>query len=278
LSVDLKGIEEAVERAVKKALAEARGEDLKILAEAIKILADYIREGFRLFNERLSDIDTRFEQINTRLERFDTRFEQIDKRFEQIDNRFKRIDRRFKQINTRFEQIDKRFEQIDNRFKRIDRRFKQINTRFEQIDKRLSALESNVKYLMNAVNEIKTALGATMEDYTAVWLSKWLEERGYRCEVKTRVTVLIDGVREIDLLCVDPLVVGEVTTTLRSVDEAEKEIKKLLDNVTYIEKAWGTKHYAKILAVEIAPEDVAEHLRKRVEELGIVLVLGRSYL
>ena len=250
MSVDLKGIEEAVERAVKKALAEARGEDLKILAEAIKILADYIREGFRLFNERLSDIDTRFEQINTRLERFDTRFEQIDKRFEQIDNRFKRI----------------------------DRRFKQINTRFEQIDKRLSSLESNVKYLMNAVNEIKTALGATMEDYTAVWLSKWLEERGYRCEVKTRVTVLIDGVREIDLLCVDPLVVGEVTTTLRSVDEAEKEIKKLLDNVTYIEKAWGTKHYAKILAVEIAPEDVTEHLRKRVEELGIVLVLGRSYL
>jgi DNA repair exonuclease SbcCD ATPase subunit len=220
MSVDLKILEETVERAVRRALAETRSEDLKILAEAIKVMADYIREGFKIFDDR--------------------------------------------------------FNQIDRRFKQIDRRFKAIDNRFEQIDRRLSTLENNVKYLMNAVNELKSAVGATLEDYTSVWLSRWLEERGFKCEIKTRATVFADKPREVDILCLEPLVIGEVTTTIRTVEEAEDEIRKLLENVNAIEKIHGTKHYAKLIAVEVAPEEVSEHLEKRAEELGIVLILGRN--
>jgi chaperonin cofactor prefoldin len=232
LSEDLRRIEEAVERAVRRALAEARAEDLRILAEAVKTLADYVREGFKIFDERLR-------------------------------------------------RIEERFEKIDERFKKVDERFEKIDERFKGIERRLSTLENNVKYLMSAVNELKSALGVTMEDYTAVWLSRWLEEKGYKCDVRTRITIVVNPTtgdsREVDVICWNPLVVGEVTTTIRTVEEAEREIKKLLDSVTYVEKVAGVKHYAKILAVEIAPSEIAEYLERKARELDITLVLGRRY-
>jgi len=267
LSEDLRRIEEAVERAVKRALAEARAEDLRILAEAVETLADYVREGFKIFQERFEKIDERFEKI--------------DERFQRIDERFQRIDERFEKIDERFEKIDERFEKIDERFEKIDRRFRGIDERFKRIEIRLSSLENNVKYLMSAVNEIKSALGVTMEDYTAVWLSRWLEEKGYKCDVKTRITITVDlatgDSREVDVICWNPLVVGEVTTTLRSIEEAEREIRKLLDITAYAEKVAGVKHYAKVLAVETAPKEIAEYLERRAGELDIILVLGRRY-
>jgi phage host-nuclease inhibitor protein Gam len=208
---DLRRIEEAVERAVRRALAEARTEDLRVLAEAVKTLADYVREGFKLFNER-------------------------------------------------FEGVDKRLSSLENEVKR---------------------LKSDIRYLTSAVNEIKSALGVTMEDYTAVWLSRWLEEKGYKCDVRTRITIVVNPLtgdsREVDVICWNPLVVGEVTTTIRTVEEAEREIRKLLDSVAYAEKAAGAKHYAKILAVEIAPSEITEYLERRARELDITLVLGRRY-
>jgi len=218
LSEDLKRIEEAVERAVRRALAEARTEDLRILAEAVKTLADYVREGFKLFNER---------------------FEGVDKRLSSLE---------------------KRLSSLENEVKR---------------------LKSDIRYLTSAVNEIKSALGVTMEDYTAVWLSRWLEEKGYKCDVRTRITIVVNPTtgdsREVDVVCWNPLVVGEVTTTIRTVEEAEREIGKLLDSVAYAEKAAGAKHYAKILAVEVAPSEIAEYLERKARELDITLVLGRRH-
>ncbi|MFZ8792408.1 MAG: hypothetical protein ACO2O2_00765 [Acidilobaceae archaeon] len=218
MSEDLKRIEEAVERAVRRALAEARTEDLRILAEAVKTLADYVREGFKLFNER---------------------FEGVDKRLSSLE---------------------KRLSSLENEVKR---------------------LKSDIRYLTSAVNEIKSALGVTMEDYTAVWLSRWLEEKGYKCDVRTRITIVVNPTtgdsREVDVICWNPLVVGEVTTTIRTVEEAEREIGKLLDSVAYAEKAAGAKHYAKILAVEVAPSEIAEYLERKARELDITLVLGRRH-
>ncbi|MEM2203534.1 MAG: hypothetical protein QXI22_04170 [Sulfolobales archaeon] len=55
MSVDLKILEEIVEKAVKRALEEARSEDLRMIAEAIKALADYVREGCSLFDMHSED-------------------------------------------------------------------------------------------------------------------------------------------------------------------------------------------------------------------------------
>ncbi|AEA11624.1 hypothetical protein TUZN_0122 [Thermoproteus uzoniensis 768-20] len=57
MSVDLKTLEEVVERAVKKALAEARSEEMKAVAEALKALADYTKAGFTQLNKRVSALE-----------------------------------------------------------------------------------------------------------------------------------------------------------------------------------------------------------------------------
>jgi hypothetical protein len=164
--------------------------------------------------------------------------------------------------------------------------FKLFNEIFEGVDKRLTSLENEVKhlksdirYLASAVDELKSAPGVTMEDYTAVWLSRWLEERGYKRDVRTRVTIMVNpvtgGSREVDVICWNPLVVGEVTI-IKAVDEAERGIEKLLDNVAYAGKAVGVKHYAKVLAVEGAPGEVVEYLKRRAKELDVILVLAEG--
>jgi hypothetical protein len=127
------------------------------------------------------------------------------------------------------------------------------------------------------MNELKSMVGVTMEDYIAVRLSRWLEEKGYKCDARTRVTITVNPVtgdsREVDIICWNPLVVGEVTT-IKAVDEAERRIEKLLDNVAYAEKVVGVKHYAKVLAVEGAPGEIVEYLERRARELerNVILV------
>ncbi|AAL62856.1 hypothetical protein [Pyrobaculum aerophilum] len=57
MDVDLKTLEEVVERAVKRALAEARSEELRAVAEALKALADYTKAGFAQLGKRVSNLE-----------------------------------------------------------------------------------------------------------------------------------------------------------------------------------------------------------------------------
>jgi hypothetical protein len=108
-----------------------------------------------------------------------------------------------------------------------------------------------------------------------------LRRRGYECDVRTGVAIIVNPVTgdsgEVDVICWNPLVVGEVTTTIRAVEEAEGDIEKLLDNIAYAGKAAGVKRYAKVLAVEVAPGEITEYLERRARELDVILVLGRDF-
>ncbi|AET31667.1 hypothetical protein [Pyrobaculum ferrireducens] len=59
MSIDLKTLEEVVERAVKRALEEARGEEMKAVAEALKALADYTKAGFAQLTIRVEKLEKR---------------------------------------------------------------------------------------------------------------------------------------------------------------------------------------------------------------------------
>ena len=130
---------------------------------------------------------------------------------------------------------------------------------------------------MSALAEIRDSLGGAFEYYTANVVRALLAERGFSCDVRVNVTLPVDGFREVDVLCLDPLVVGEATVSLRSVEEAEREIEKLVSNVAAAERFTGRKAYLRVLAVETAPEGVIEYLRRRAGELGIYLIVGRTY-
>ncbi len=67
-SIDLKQLEEVVERAVKRAIEESRSEDVKAMVDAIKALADYVKYGFQEFNRRFDEVNKRLEDHERILE------------------------------------------------------------------------------------------------------------------------------------------------------------------------------------------------------------------
>lgn len=108
--------------------------------------------------------------------------------------------------------------------------------------------------------------------YAAAWVEVWLEERGFKCDVRVRAKV--DG--EVDVLCEDPLVVAEVTAVVDAVEGAERELEKLLEKAREASARFGRPLYAAVLAVEWAPSQVAQYLEEACRRRGVVLVLGRS--
>lgn len=62
-SIDIRQLEEIVERAVKRALAEARSEEMKAVAEALKALAEYVKTGFQVVNKRLDAHEKALESL-----------------------------------------------------------------------------------------------------------------------------------------------------------------------------------------------------------------------
>ncbi|MGC9227416.1 MAG: hypothetical protein ACP5HY_09080, partial [Caldivirga sp.] len=179
-------------------------------------------------------------------------------------------------------------EDNEKRWIENDKKWQETYKRFETIENELKVLrEGNEKrweeqfrfnkWMMSALMDIRNSLGGLYEYYTAGWIREWLKAKGFDCDVKVNVTLRVDGLREVDAICYDPLVVGEATVKLSSIEEADKEIEKLMANVKAAEKLTGRKLYAAVLAVETLPDEVAQYLREKTRELGIILVLGREY-
>jgi len=84
-----------------------------------------------------------------------------------------------------------------------------------------------------------------------------------------------ETVEEVDLFNVGPLMVGQVTTYISSIDEAKSELDKLLEDVRFVERTTGEKVFTAILAVENAPSNVVEFLGAECEKLGLKFIPGR---
>jgi len=274
MSIDLRSLEEVVERAVERALTRARSEELREVAEAIKALAEYVREFVR-YQQSFNDEQMRRWEENNR------RWEEAHKRFEAIENELKKLREDF---NRFVEEEMKRWEENLRRWEENEKRWEENNRRWEENDARWEKMfrfvEEQLKFnrwVERALIEIRESLGGAYEYYTAHWIELYLAEKGYRCKTLVNVTLPIDGEKEIDVLCRDPLVVGEVTVSIKNIDDAEKKIAKLLEATEATEKFYKRKIFMKVLAVENAPEEIVAYLRRRAEELGIVLVVGREY-
>ncbi|WP_369689098.1 hypothetical protein [Vulcanisaeta thermophila] len=134
-----------------------------------------------------------------------------------------------------------------------------------------------IRWIINTLNDIRDALGGGFEYYTARVIKLLLKERGIDCDVRANVTLPIDGFKEIDIFCPEPLIIGEVTVRLRSREEADNEIEKLRASVDAAERFTGRKTHLKVIAVEFVPSDVAQYLMSRAKDEGIYLIIGREY-
>jgi PaREP7 len=158
-----------------------------------------------------------------------------------------------------------------------EKRWEENRKRWEENEKRWEAQFSFNRWVRSALTEIRDALGGGFEYFAARVVEAVLRERGVECSVRVNVTLPVDGFKEVDLFCPEPLVVGEVSVAVRSVEEAEGLLEQLRRAAEAGEKLTKRRPYLKVLAVEFALRDVAEYLKARCEGEGVYLILGRDY-
>ncbi|MGB9760613.1 MAG: hypothetical protein ACP5KW_10005 [Thermoproteota archaeon] len=140
-------------------------------------------------------------------------------------------------------------------------------------------LQKEVEYLKAEIENLAKALGVTYEDYATSLVRIMLEDKGYQREkINVRKTMIVHNnkIVEVDIFNEDPLVVGDVTTYLGTVEQAREEIHKILYDEEVVERKFKRKVEYKVLAVANAPSNVLEELRKLTKESNITFIFGRE--
>jgi hypothetical protein len=200
--------------------------------------------------------------------------EDNEKRWEENRKWWEESEKRWEENRKRWEESDKRWQMWYETWRKF---LEENERRWEENEKRWEAQFSFNRWVRSALTEIRDALGGGFEYFAARVVEAVLRERGVECSVRVNVTLPVDGFKEVDLFCPEPLVVGEVSVTVRSVEEAEGLLEQLRRAAEAGENLTKRCPYLKVLAVEFAPRDVAEYLKARCEGEGVYLILGRDY-
>ena len=171
---------------------------------------------------------------------------------------------------------EKRWEENNKRWEENDKKWEHNTKLWEENFKRWENADKTFKWLISAITDIRDALGGGFEYYSSRVIKLLMKERGIDCDIRVNVTLPIDGYKEVDIFCSDPLIVGEVTVTLRNIEEAKNQLEKLNVAAKAAEKFTNKKLYLKVLSVEFTNEEVANFLKENCKEEGIYLIIGRE--
>jgi predicted nuclease with TOPRIM domain len=151
------------------------------------------------------------------------------------------------------------------------------NKLWEEVKLLRANYERMRKYMLYGFRELSTSIGVAFEDHAAAFLDVLLEEAGYPDAKVGRKILAYEGEAvEINLFCEKPLLVGEATVNVKSAEEAEREIRKLLERVRIIEEKYGRKPEMIILSVARATEEAIKVLKNLTEKHGVKLILGKE--
>lgn len=135
--------------------------------------------------------------------------------------------------------------------------------------------EKMKKYMVSGFRDLRLSLGVTFEEHSASFLELMLEEIGYSEAVVEKKYLVHEGeVVEINMFCEDPLLVGESTVSIRTAEEAKKDVEKLIKRAEIVEKRYGRKPSLIVLSVARATLEASELLTRMAVEYGIKLILG----
>jgi len=170
------------------------------------------------------------------------------------------------------------WENIEKLWREVRALREEQNKLWEEVRTLKEGQERLWKYMKAGFAELRATLGATFEDYARAFLEVMLEEMGYPGARVIRGYLLRGGeVVEVDMLCENPLVVGEATSRIQSIEEAEREVEKLTERIRLAEEKYGRKPVLAVLAVGSAPPEVLDRLKLLAEKNGFKLVVGRLY-
>jgi hypothetical protein len=150
-------------------------------------------------------------------------------------------------IFNKLEQMDKK---SDQKFVILEKQIKQIEEKFDEkfvlVEKQMDKMGKDLKTTKRMVAQIASGLGAKFEKFNASWIKTLLQTRGYpsvdlllsRKEIDMDRDIRHDSTLfEVDVMCVNPFMVAEVTTFLRE-DEIPK-IERFVKIVKLLRKRYG---------------------------------------
>jgi hypothetical protein len=240
------------------------GEILRELRDLRRRMDRYIRLSERRWREWRETWRKFLEENEKRWEENRKRWEENEKRWEESDKRWQMWYETWRKF---LEENERRWEENEKRWLTWYETWRKF---LEENEKRWEAQFSFNRWVRSALTEIRDALGGGFEYFVARVVEAVLRERGVECSVRVNVTLPVDGFKEVDLFCPEPLVVGEVSVAVRSVEEAEGLLEQLRRAAEAGEKLTKRRPYLKVLAVEFAPRDVAEYLKARCEGEGCI--------
>jgi len=265
---------EGTKKLAEKLLSSLLHHEIRQIREELSKAITLSDESAKSFQAELVKLR---EDFNRMLREMSQRFEAHDKKFDEIVKRLEEHDKKFDEIVKRLEEHDKKFDEIVKRLEEHDKKFITLE---EQMNKGFENTERYFRYLASTLEDIKRSIGISLEYYTSHFIEVLLKEKGFKDFTVNAHVNLFNPVnkafKEIDILCIEPLVVGEVTTVLNSVKKAEEELNKLLDNAKFAEELFGKSSFMKLLAVENAPQEVFDYLKSKSKELGITLITGKE--
>ena len=178
----------------------------------------------------------------------------------------KRLDKIEEEIKLLRESQNKTWEEIHK-----------IWSEIKQLREEQKRLSEEQRKLRATLENLGKALGATFEHYAIGFVKLMLEDLGYpQAQVDRKTLYYNSKIYEINIFCEDPLIVGEAAIYLGSIEEADKELHKLIEKIEIAKKVYGKKPMIKILAIANAPSNVINHLKRKALEKGIKLAYGRE--
>ena len=180
-----------------------------------------------------------------------------------MEQRLERLEQRLERLEQRLERLEQRFEEKvaedRRRFDRIDQRFDKVFERFD---------------------ELSLALGHDFEEFNSHWLETFLVAQGFpKIEVRKRTffdpehMVFPDSTDvEVDLFNEDPLVVGEVTAIVRTIDKVTTFLRK----VKFIESNMRRKADYKLFITYMIVPEIREEAKRLLEGAGVTVITLRQ--
>jgi len=211
-------------------------------------------------------------EVLRRMDRMEERMLALEERMLKLEERMLRVE----ENQERLWEAVKRLEENQERLWEAVKRLEENQRKFWEAVKGLEEGQNRLwRYVKSGFKELREMLGVTFEATARASIDVLLDEMGYPEASVSVKHFAVDGeVVEVDALCEDPLVVGEITDYIKFRDEAESEVEKLRSRISLVERRYGRRVMLAVLVVATASEEVSSHLREVAGRNGIFVVLG----
>ena len=202
---------------------------------------------------------------------------EIEKLWEEIKGLREEQARTWREIEKTWREIEGLREEQAKTWREIEKLWEEVR----ELRRGQEKLWTEVRGLRTSFEQLGRSVGMTLDHYAAAFIKELLIERGYPEAVKVEAEVKLKDPKskrtwEIDVFCENPLVVGEVTTTVGTAEEAEAEVSKLLERVSFVKELYGEEVQLKLLVVANASAEAKERLRALAQRHDLTVLVGRE--